>query len=441
MLLKCLCFADRIPGMEIITGAVRQFLNWLHIPYQLHLFVLLGLANIVSIAIGFLIGRDRGGVKAADRTRAEKPRTLVADRVDEFHEQMRILRDQNQHYRYFMVSLPRIMKNLNTTSDLVELSKSIVKLTSEALQTDTAHLYVCEKEGTYLKKMYAIGRGSEGIEGFEMGEGVVGRAASDLAVVDVEEEGARPGDGLAVKETGLSIAAPVLFEGVLVGVLGVGRITYPTGDERSLMKMVSEITGVSLYNRAFLGDAKKKATTDPLTGLYNRRHFFDMSREFVKKTAAHGGSISIFLFDIDSFKNYNDMNGHDEGDKLLKELGALVLEESRESNVVARYGGEEFIIMLNDVSKDGAVTYAQRLCEKIAAHPFAHREKQPLGKLSISGGLAEYPMDGDSIREVIRHADAALYRAKRRGRNRIEVHSPLLLQDEDRDEDGPAFPP
>jgi diguanylate cyclase (GGDEF)-like protein len=427
--------------MESIAGAVRQFLNGLHIPDQLHLFVLLGLANIVSLVIGFLIGRDRGGVKVAGRVRAEKPRPSEGDWVDELHQQIKILRDQNQHYRYLMASLPRIIKHLNTTSDLTELAKAIVKVAGEALRTDTVHLYIYEKEDAYLKKLYAIGHGSEDVDGFAMGEGIVGRAANDLAVVNVEEEGEEPGGGPDEDETGLSIAAPVLFEGILVGVLGVGRITYPTGDESSLMKMVSEITAVSFYSRAFLGDAKKKAATDPLTGLYNRRHFFDMSREFVKKTATHGGSISIFLFDIDSFKNYNDLNGHDEGDKLLKELSALILEDSRKSNVVARYGGEEFIIMLTDLSKDGATTYAQRLCKKIAAHPFAHREKQPLGILSISGGVAAYPMDGDSIREVIRHADAALYRAKNGGKNRIEVHSPLLLQDEDRDEDSPAFPP
>ena len=150
--------------------------------------------------------------------------------------------------------------------------------------------------------------------------------------------------------------------------------------------------------------------------------------------------VSIFLFDIDNFKNYNDVNGHGEGDKLLKELSGLVQRESRKSAVVARYGGEEFIVMLTGISKGDACSYARRLCEKIAAHPFAHREKQPLGILSISGGVAAYPTDGTSIEEVIRLADAALYAAKERGKNRVEVHGSLLFAEEGEDESDTASP-
>ena len=95
--------------------------------------------------------------------------------------------------------------------------------------------------------------------------------------------------------------------------------------------------------------------------------------------------------------------------------------------------------MLNNVSKDNTAIYAQRLCERIASHPFAHREKQPLGMVTVSGCVATYPLDWDSIKEVIRHADDALYRAKRGGRNRIEVHGPVPLQKED--ESDPALPP
>ena len=427
--------------MESIEGGVRQILDWLHIPDQLHLFVLLGLANLVSVAIGFLVGRNAGrGEKAASRVPMPKPQPSKKDWVDDLQQQIRVLRDQNQHYRFFMASFPRVIKHLNTTSDLTDLAKSMVRLASDAMLTDTAHLYIYREEDSYLEKLYTVGRDSDGIKGFRVGEGIVGRAASELEIVFyINEDDEGQGDGSDEDETGLSIAGPILFEETLVGVLGIGRITYPTGDERSLLRMFSEIAGVSLYNHAFLGDAKKKAATDPLTGLYNRRHFFEKSRDFVKKVTTSGGCVSFFLFDIDNFKNYNDVNGHGEGDKLLKELSALILQGSRESNVVARYGGEEFIVMLNNVSKDNTAIYAQRLCERIASHPFAHREKQPLGMVTVSGGVATYPLDGDSIKEVIRHADDALYRAKRGGRNRIEVHGPVPLQKED--ESDPALPP
>jgi len=419
-------------GIAAFTG---QTLDWLQVPRQAHLFVLMCLATLVALAIGYLVGLERRRGRVAARTGGAVIPPRGDDRIDEIHQEIKDLRDQNRHYRYMLVSIPRVIKHLNTTVDQDELASSIVSLAKEMTRTDTAHLYISQEEGGYLEKVFAVGHGSAAIDGFNLGEGIVGRAAAEREITGTEQETDSPGSGVgapqgetaAEDESGLSIAVPVQFEGSFIGVLGVGNITNPTGGEKDLLKMVAEIAGVSLYNRAFLGDAKRKAATDPLTGLYNRRQFFAMAREGVQKTTVSGGLISIFLFDIDNFKNYNDVNGHSAGDKLLKELSGLVQKESRKSAVVARYGGEEFIVMLTGISKGDACIYARRLCEKIAAHPFPHREKQPLGILSISGGVASYPTDGMSIKEVIRLADVALYAAKERGRNRIEVHGSLLF--------------
>jgi len=149
----------------------------------------------------------------------------------------------------------------------------------------------------------------------------------------------------------------------------------------------------------------------------------------VEKSISDGSPISIFLFDIDNFKHYNDTNGHDEGDSLLKELSLLVREVTRKNSIIVRYGGEEFIIMLPGISKEDAFVYAERLREKVANHPFPHREKQPLGCVSISGGIASFPTDGDSIPKVINLVDKALYQAKSEGRNRIVMFKPFLFSE------------
>jgi len=430
-------------GVAVFTG---QFLDWLQVPRQAHLFVLMCLAVLVALFIGYLVGLERGRGRVGGRAARPAAPSGGEDRIDRIHQEMKDLRDQNKHYRYLLVSIPRVIKHLNTTVDQEELASSIVKLAKEVTRTDTAHLYISQEEGGYLEKVFAVGHGSEAVDGFNLGEGIVGRAAAEREIIDGEQIADPPesgtgypqGESAPEDESGLSIAAPVQFEGSFIGVLGVGNITNPTGDEKDLMRMVAEMAGVSLYNRAFLGDAKRKASTDPLTGLYNRRQFFAMAREEVQKTIVRGGMISIFLFDIDNFKNYNDVNGHGEGDKLLKDLSGLVQKESRKTAVVARYGGEEFIVMLTGISKSDASNYARRLCEKIAAHPFTHREKQPLGILSISGGVAAYPTDGTSIKEVIRLADVALYKAKERGKNRVEVHGSLLFAEEG---EGDVIPP
>jgi diguanylate cyclase (GGDEF)-like protein len=144
-----------------------------------------------------------------------------------------------------------------------------------------------------------------------------------------------------------------------------------------------------------------------------------MAQYNIEKAEREKTVISIILFDIDNFKHFNDTNGHDAGDKLLVGLSGLMRGTSRKESVIARYGGEEFIIMLPRIPKDEAFIYADRLREMISQQPFPHREKQPLGFVSISGGVASFPEDGDSIHILIQNADKALYRAKAVGKNRI----------------------
>jgi diguanylate cyclase (GGDEF)-like protein len=119
------------------------------------------------------------------------------------------------------------------------------------------------------------------------------------------------------------------------------------------------------------------------------------------------------------------MHGHPEGDYLLKELSRILKENSREGDVTARYGGEEFIVLMPDTDKEGAVVYGEKIRKVIESYPFRHREKQPLGYLSVSGGVASFPFDGSSIEAAIRCADEALYESKRSGRNMITRYEPF----------------
>ena len=135
-----------------------------------------------------------------------------------------------------------------------------------------------------------------------------------------------------------------------------------------------------------------------------------------------GTVISFFLFDIDNFKHYNDTNGHNAGDQLLIQMSQIIRESSRKNSTVARYGGEEFIVMLPGIAKEDALIYAERLRETIAQYPFQHREKQPLGFISVSGGIGSFPEDGESVNKVIQHADILLYQAKSEGKNRVLLH-------------------
>ncbi len=115
----------------------------------------------------------------------------------------------------------------------------------------------------------------------------------------------------------------------------------------------------------------------------------------------------------------SDVNGHDEGDRLLKRFVQVVADNTRETSVFGRYGGEEFLLIFPGTTSDEALKAAENISRHVAEHDFPHREKRPLGFLSFSGGVANYPRDGFGSTELIRAADKALYKAKRNGRNRV----------------------
>jgi diguanylate cyclase (GGDEF)-like protein len=163
------------------------------------------------------------------------------------------------------------------------------------------------------------------------------------------------------------------------------------------------------------------ANRDGLTMLYNHRYFQERLRQELSQVKRQDGSLSIVLLDVDHFKKYNDQNGHPAGDELLRQLSHLLASEigNRESDILARYGGEEFVLMLPFTPLEGALIKAKRIQEAVAAHNFPHGEKQPLGCVSVSVGVAAYPANALDAAELIERADQALYAAKSAGRNQV----------------------
>lgn len=152
--------------------------------------------------------------------------------------------------------------------------------------------------------------------------------------------------------------------------------------------------------------------TDPLTGVNNRRGLDDALGSQLALMNRYGTRFCVTMFDIDHFKQLNDVQGHLYGDQMLTELARLIDEAVRETDVVARYGGEEFIVVMPETDLDGGACFAERLRAKIAA-------EMPL---TVSGGVAE-ALDGDSHESLLARADAALYAAKSAGRNCVFRHT------------------
>jgi diguanylate cyclase (GGDEF)-like protein len=165
-------------------------------------------------------------------------------------------------------------------------------------------------------------------------------------------------------------------------------------------------------------EAEKKlqilATTDELTGAYNRRAFYELIKKSIYRAKRHNEPLSLVLLDIDYFKKVNDTYGHNTGDKILQLLVELVLENIRQEDVLARWGGEEFIIALPQTPYKLGIELAERLRNNIATYNFPE-----VGSMTVSLGLAEFQPKNDDIQSFIKRADNALYKAKDNGRNMV----------------------
>jgi diguanylate cyclase (GGDEF)-like protein len=162
-----------------------------------------------------------------------------------------------------------------------------------------------------------------------------------------------------------------------------------------------------------------RAITDPLTRLYNYG-FFRERLEIELERARHTGDlVSLAMFDIDHFKNFNDVHGHQEGNVVLQTVAQILRDTGRRGDIVARFGGEEFVALLYGASREEAHRFAETARQGIERHSFAGGETQPLGRVTLSGGVASFPSDAAGDEALIRAADARLYEAKEAGRNRV----------------------
>jgi len=186
---------------------------------------------------------------------------------------------------------------------------------------------------------------------------------------------------------------------------------------RTLVSLKHAVTQ-SIENAAKLGEAKKLADIDGLTGLNNRRHLFELTETVFEKTKKENRSFSLLMVDIDHFKNFNDTYGHDTGDKILKIIADTIFNLIRRMDIVGRYGGEEFLVALTDADNKTANLAAERIRKTVEAQVLESKQFGDL-KFTVSIGIATREGE-ESVEEMVKKADKNLYKAKANGRNRIE---------------------
>lgn len=165
---------------------------------------------------------------------------------------------------------------------------------------------------------------------------------------------------------------------------------------------------------------ERLATTDELTGLHNRRHFDTVLDFEIRRSSRSRHDITLIMIDVDHFKALNDTYGHPCGDAVLRDLAQVLKSTLRSTDIVARYGGEEFVVLLLDTPRQTGLVAAEKLRCAVRDHAFSPRA------VTVSLGVASYPRDASAPEELLARADAALYRAKAAGRDRVMAWAPVI---------------
>ena len=279
---------------------------------------------------------------------------------------------------------------------------------------------------------HPLERGVQRGREFELGEGELGFAAEVQRVMsrqDFDNLTAQVKAALAqAPMPGIKpdLVAPLVFGKSTVAVLAVEGLGRWPVDPKDIIRLIAQVGALAAHSLSRYTRIKATASLDGLTGVLNKRFLSDHLAEKIRQDPG-GQRFSVFLFDLDHFKHYNDHNGHVAGDKLLRQLARLVQENIRKEAVFGRFGGEEFLLILPEATRKQALGAAENLRRLIADYGFAGAADQPTGRLSISGGVAEYPLDGQDAASLLRSADEALYLAKHEGRNRVAAFAPTYL--------------
>jgi diguanylate cyclase (GGDEF)-like protein/PAS domain S-box-containing protein len=228
-----------------------------------------------------------------------------------------------------------------------------------------------------------------------------------------------------VKNTYLCV--PILAQGEALGIVhfqATDESPALADSELSFKTTFAEQVGLSIANIRLREALRAQSVKDPLTGLYNRRYLQEMLEREIRRAARAEQPLGILMLDLDHFKKFNDTYGHEAGDTILREVGAFLIKSIRVEDTVCRFGGEEFVIVLPTASAEASHSRAERIRAKLRELTVLHQGLS-MGKITVSIGVAALPANGTSAAELLAAADAALYRAKRAGRDQAVVAEPL----------------
>ncbi|MDP8937513.1 MAG: sensor domain-containing diguanylate cyclase [Actinomycetota bacterium] len=340
------------------------------------------------------------------------------------------VRKLSQAAARFRQALNRLGDALGSTHDRTVMVNALLVTTAAFVDARTAVFYGVVTGAQRLRAMDSVGVDAE-IADLQPGEGVAGTAGRTGRATlwpgpeRPSERGAAsvpaPSPAEPVGGASTAVAVPVRSGGHPFGVLALygraGDRPYDESDVEELAVLVRQAE-TSIENSFLYDEAVRLSITDGMTGLWNRRHFDLRLESELSRAIRFSEPFAVVFAELDQMKAVNDTHGHQAGDTVLIELARRLTEATREVDLVARWGGDEFTLLLPNTGVAGALRLADKIRHAVASEPF--RVEGAELNITISVGVAAYPEHGSSGKDLVAAADAAMYRAKAGGRNRVE---------------------
>lgn len=416
------------------------------------------LVGAAGIAFGIFIGRLGKSRLVSDLARVEAEIARLENQLRDQSRQVAKLRGEQRALSSFTRLLPTLARDLNR-SDLDErqIPRLVFALVDSIFEPEQKLLYLAQTsatEGGRGQILHLVERsGAADIPPsatkIAVGDGKIGWVASAKVEMLAEDWlNMTRTEGRAIEDNHPSLRLDLIGPLVhhddgkdrLLGVLCIGNPVSRPRDEKAMLQMVTNLASIAYTNSRSMRQLRDLANHDGLTGLLNKRYFMSQRLGLMINAAEReAAALSIFIFDIDYFKKYNDSNGHLAGDEILKGVSQVLRDNLRPGDVACRYGGEEFIVAMPGARGHEGFAAAERIRAAIESTKFARSESQPGGRITISGGVAQFPVDGTIGNDLILHADQALYQAKAAGRNRTVQFKGVNIGD-DGGEEPAVFP-
>ena len=322
-----------------------------------------------------------------------------------------------------------VSRMLLGSASLEELFDRVTTELRRLVGYDAVTIYGVDEVRGLVVPLHSVDMWADEIMGspLRIGEGLTGWAIEHCAAENLPSTHAdtriQVVPGTPADEREALVVVPLIVRDRPIGALNayrLGEVTAFSDEEFDLIRRFADLVALALDNTRIRHQLEQEAQTDWLTGLGNHRLFHERLRQEMDRAERYGRPLSLIVFDLDDFKFLNDLHGHQEGDLVLRRVAAAASEDLRLSDMACRIGGEEFAILLPETGKRAARAAADRLCARVRALPAGVRTT------TVSCGVASFPGDAPNVTEFLAAADAALYAAKGRGKDRAASYTPAV---------------